>query len=675
MKLIEIDLTDFRQFYGKQIPIKLAADNKNITIIFGENGEGKTGIFRALMFALFGTRYLSQDNEKDDIHLVNLLKLKENEGNPVTANVTVVFGQGLKVWRISRDIMGYQAGKKVIEKMGNIKLNEIDENGNLSPNTIEDENVVSGIINKIIDEKIKDFFLFDGEKIETLAKTNSDVKKEIKAAIIKLLQIDKIDLAKDILEKMYRKEQRRITEKSSNIDVQQAQKSKSYIEEELKNIQELMETYKENQRLCQKEIEETDRKLSETKPIRELQNKIEEKKKEKDAKCELLYAHKRALKESYFNEGHFLVMKDVYGNTKLYLNQLLTEQNDLVSIEVIEKILREGKCICGTDINSSKEVLEKIQLLKTQYSRSKLTPFIGQVNGVIYDFEKRNDEVVDNLREKLSKIREVKDEVDDIDQQISELLKEKKERSRDEKNLSELENKLDDKKIELARIRSEINRLNDKTDQLESDLKEAIRKLDEIISADTTLRKDRKRLDYIARLSDEFNKLFIEYSDEMRKELMKTTTEIFKTLINKKDRELIERVEINEKYELELHNWNGTKITQDISQGQRQIVALSFITALAKVAADGRDNIDFPLFMDTPFGRMSGTNRDNLIKNIPNLASQWILLLTDTEFSQSEEIMVKSTNKLGRWYRLEQKKVYHTDIVEVNLNDTMATRR
>lgn len=79
--------------------------------------------------------------------------------------------------------------------------------------------------------------------------------------------------------------------------------------------------------------------------------------------------------------------------------------------------------------------------------------------------------------------------------------------------------------------------------------------------------------------------------------------------------------------------------------------------------------------MDTPFGRISGNNRDNLIENIPKLTSQWILLLTDTEFTTSEEVKLKSTQRLGRWYKLEQISIGHTQIKEVELNENMATRR
>lgn len=169
--------------------------------------------------------------------------------------------------------------------------------------------------------------------------------------------------------------------------------------------------------------------------------------------------------------------------------------------------------------------------------------------------------------------------------------------------------------------------------------------------------------------------IFDIYSTDMRNRLMKETTNIFRLLIDVKDKNLIESIKINEKYEIELYNWGGTKITQYLSQGQKQVMSLAFITALAKVAAGGDKNIDFPLVMDTPFGRISGNNRDNLIENILNLTSQWVLLLTDTEFSISEEIKIKSTNKLGKWYKLEQIKPGHTNIIELDLDEQMATRR
>src|SRR5699024_1046108 len=166
------------------------------------------------------------------------------------------------------------------------------------------------------------------------------------------------------------------------------------------------------------------------------------------------------------------------------------------------------------------------------------------------------------------------------------------------------------------------------------------------------------------------------FSEDVRSLLGEYTSDIFKKLIDKKDLEVINHVEIDGHFQIGAFNNNGYKITQDISQGQRQILSLSFITALAKLAVreDSVDKIDYPLFMDSPFNRLSGMNRDNLIEKIPNLTSQWILLVTDTELTPSEEKVFKSTNRLGKWYRINQLDIHHSEIEAVDLNETMSTR-
>lgn len=62
MKIKKLKLENFRQFYG-QHEIEFGQDQKNTTIILGANGNGKTGIFRAVVYSLYGDISLEQDNK------------------------------------------------------------------------------------------------------------------------------------------------------------------------------------------------------------------------------------------------------------------------------------------------------------------------------------------------------------------------------------------------------------------------------------------------------------------------------------------------------------------------------------------------------------------------------------------------------------------------------------
>lgn len=675
MKLISIKLRNFRQFYGKQI-IDFASGDNNITIIFGENGKGKTGIYRALTFGLFGEKYLAQDNKKDIIHLVNFKILDENIGTPVDGGVEVFFEYEGKKYVIERFVQGYKQGNDITERILEPVLKIIDENGNYSTNPIEGYEKVRDIINNIMDEKIKDFFLFDGEKIETLAKTDRSVKDEVKIGIVKLLQIDKLDQSINILKSLYNKERKSIIKKSSNINLKAKEDEITIIENKIENLYEKINIKRENKISCELEIEDNEKKLADNEGIREIQEEIKSLKRINETKKQNLDTLKESLRREYFKETPLLMMNEYHHRTKVYLEQIMIEQQDLVPLELIEKSLKEMHCsCCGTNLYESNNALKNVERLKQTYKRSAMTPLIGLINNSIYDFNMKKEDINNGIIKKLKDIRIVRDEINDYTKDIEKLNKKKKDCSGEATNLQEIEKSIENKKKSKKILIEEINKLELQIEAYQKELCETKRQYDKLISQDITLKYERKKLAYIEKLRDSLMKIFSEYSDEMRNEIMDETTTNFKKLIDKKDKNVIESIKINKKYEIELYNWSGTKITQDISQGQRQIVSLAFITALAKVAAGSKDNINFPLFMDTPFGRISGNNRDNLIENIPHLTSQWILLLTDTEFTISEEFGFKNTGKLGAWYKLDQISPGHTNITKVDLKETMATRR
>lgn len=675
MKILQISLNNFRQFYGLQ-NICFAHGEKNITIIFGENGKGKTGIFRALMFGLFGDFSLRQDDEKGkNLHILNLKALKENLNNPVDGSVKVIFEHKGKKYELKRVIQGVMSSNSHVERVLDPRLYTFDENGNYAAEPIIDNEEIKVIINGIIHEKIKDFFLFDAEKIDTLTKTDLKIKEEVKTAIVKLMQIDKLEEGISLLKKLYNSERKMILENSQNLDLNRREVEIEDLIDQIKKIEEKIVLKEDNKESCNCEINAIETKLLENEDVRKLKIKYEEEIQKKNMNVKLARAKKDELKQILLQNAHTLVIKDSYIPTKRYLDQIIVDQKDLIPIEVIEKSLNDMMCACcKTKLEQNEEHYKNILMIKKNFKRSELTPLISLINSNIHDISVDEDEIYNKIEQCLFEFREIKDDIEETQKMIDKYKSEITLEANKQENLKELEKSLESKKKYLVDLNVEIAIVKEKLEEMKKEKLKKEEEFNKLLKAQDGLKKDNLVLYHIEKFKSALENIFEEYSDEMREELTSEATKIFKLLIDRKDKDLIKKIEINDKYEIDLIGWEHINITQDISQGQRQVVALSFITALAKVAAGGTNNIDFPLFMDTPFGRISGNNRDHLIDNIHKLTSQWILLLTDTELSRDEEMRFKSTGKLGKWYRLDQVEKYHSNIVEIDLNDTMATR-
>jgi len=83
MILQKMTLDNFRQFRGSQEIEFARGSGGNVTVVFGENGRGKTGLYRALLFCLYGQKRLSQDAQVDDreLYLVNYPEMEAHAGD------------------------------------------------------------------------------------------------------------------------------------------------------------------------------------------------------------------------------------------------------------------------------------------------------------------------------------------------------------------------------------------------------------------------------------------------------------------------------------------------------------------------------------------------------------------------------------------------------------------
>ena len=687
MRLLELELKDFRQYYDKQNIEFGTVEDKNISIILGENGEGKTSIFRAVIFCLFGQMYLNEEEsiisrirkEQDIVHLVNFNKLQENIGEPVLTYVRLKFEHEGYIYDLKRSKLEMKDddGEIICNEPTEVELFVTNPDGNTEGTPIVQDRDIQDILSNIMDRKLKDFFLFDGEKIENLTKPKKEAREEVKKGVLRLLQIDSITASIDILQGIEKKQSDKTRSMSSNTKLKSKHDEMDQILKKIENQEIDIDILKENLGSYEQEREEIELKLAKDADIQELMEKRNQKIKEKNDKKRLLGEIKIGAKKFLPEHAHNIILDDYIFKTKNFLGQEIIDKkySSDISIELLENILKDKTCICGRDFEEGTKTFEVLTELKKQYGRSELSSFINIFRSEVRDYYDKREEYINEMENILEKIRDVEDEIEELDCELRNINDQIDEKSQNEENLKYLKKQNE----ELKKIEEETKiklKIAEKTFQDLNSSKEKLQnEIDKLAKEEASLIVEYSKLNYIRELKKNFEKILSDYSIEMRGKISSEATNLFKSMISEKDKHLIEKIEITDNYEIKVKGWNNSPMTSDISSGQRQIVSLSFVTALAKTASGSMNMMNIPLFMDTPFGRISGENRDNLIRVLPNLTVQWILLMTDTEFTRTEEIQFKKTGKIGSIYRLKQIKQGYTKIEKIQNMDEMLSRR
>jgi DNA sulfur modification protein DndD len=136
-------------------------------------------------------------------------------------------------------------------------------------------------------------------------------------------------------------------------------------------------------------------------------------------------------------------------------------------------------------------------------------------------------------------------------------------------------------------------------------------------------------------VSEIFEKSIDSYREGRRKEVEIQATDIFKQIRSKED---FARLSINDNFGLSIITKSGTILDKSEwrSAGEEQVVALALIGALNKCSKTVA-----PVFMDTPFGRLDNKHVGKVLKYLPTMSEQIVLLVTDREFSKADEILLE----------------------------------
>jgi DNA sulfur modification protein DndD len=661
LRLKKIVTNNFKQYYGEQYITFSGAtegEENNVTVVYGENGRGKTTLYRSMLFGFYGDRFLEQDDYEDNkesvIYLANLKALDEaaEEGKGIHVGVTIEFTHNNDLYKINRYFNALKdTNGNIHEDMPSVKLTIIKAEGNTELLDEAKSDEIREIMNSILDERVKNYFLFDGERIEALTKASKKQKENIRMGIKNLLKIDNLFLLKQALEEN-RRDLNRELKKISTGDMLKNLQDLEKAEEAIVGIQDNIQSLTKDLQYAEKQKGEIDRKLKEIEDQRPVLDKIL-----------TLEQTITKLEEEKTNTNQqmvdltpslsILLAKDVVGEliADLEGQRIRGEVPSEIKTELIDRLLNEMRCICGRELNIGSEEYEALLNWKKKSNTQMYEKHAMKLFGDLKTSISHITHTSGSISESLSHVAQIEEQLELYTNDYERLKKEVG-------DVSKTDMASDFKYRDT--LMKEIAKREQQLEGLEEDLAEALKHKEELdrkqksFDVENELQAQIKRKVEIGDKSlAALNEIIHSFEEEIKVELEEKANEIFKSLIDDGGSTNLKKIIVKDNYTLDVLDWTGRPFLANISAGQRQIISLSFITALAEVAG-GSSTLEIPLFMDTPFGRLSPDHRHNLVSLIPTITPQWILLVTGSEFKEEEEAkFLKETGKWDKFYLLD----------------------
>jgi DNA sulfur modification protein DndD len=667
MFIKEIELNNFRIYKGSNKISLLPSDDKNIILISGKNGFGKTTFLMSLVWCLYGKQM-----EKVDELYEKEIKDKGNYAKYIANSLNrKAYDEGVTEFSISITFSGVNIPDVTCKEV------TIKRSYNIISNTSDRvEVLIDGYQNELIDDLTKDnqrgeeifirdfilpieiakFFFFDAEKIVSLAEVNSPTqRKQLSKAYSEVLGIQKYeDLKANLEEKQddYRRRSAKPEEKNELIqlhaDIQKAQ-------DEISTISDKIDDLKHERNQHEKDAEDIQRRLirdgdkmtlDELNVLRQEQSDLEFKKNELQEQL-----------KDYFD----LIPFALAGETVTGISEQLFSERQLNDLKFKQDDVNEKITQIRQDIEVEKKnqkivfdiptvdfYEDQIKRLVKKYFYSENIDFDSNIT-TLHDFSNSQtnefNQLVSTLKhsfkESFSRLNSeysyLKNQLDSIYRKIRDA-----EKSAEDEYISGLRERKEGHDKRIISIESEIGILNQRIGELQNQIKthkqrqEILRKKIDESSQYTEKEKRTKQL--IQKLQT-FIALFKEEKKKSLEEKMLNGLEI---LMHKKG--FIKRVEVDinqtgDDIDINLINSNNKVIDRgSLSMGERQMYASALLSALVD-----ESEIDFPVFIDSPMQKFDEEHAENIIKYFyPNVSKQVIIFpLINKELTANEYLKLK----------------------------------
>lgn len=661
MLLESIKLENFRQFRNEYIEFAQGTDGKNVTIIIGDNGAGKTTFAQAFFWCLYG------ETEFSDKNMINKLVASDMKpGQKEKVQVTLKLTHG----NVSYTLMREQVYSKDYSNRikGDNTIFDIAIKNSKGNTTYVKKTLCEGEVKSILPKELSKYFFFDGERIEKMSKDISTGKKttDFAEAVKGLLGLNAMFSAIQ-----------HFNPRTKNSVIGSYESSYS-ANSNIKIIE-----YTETIKSCKEKIAEIDSRID------ELENQIEQANSRKAEKVEeiKLYAEGEELqlqKEKLLGQiksvktSRSTVIKEISKNFNANMSFFFSSSLMLKALEflankdfvgkdipfmhskTIEYLLKQKVCICGTHLDEGSVPYNTVKGLLEFLPPQSLSTNVSDFKKESNRRANARENLYDDIREKMAIISKQDEDIVNLNDDLNAI--EKKFSGNDVRNTVRTINaeiQICDQTIK--KNQTERDQLLRKKGGFEKDATRADTERRNLTLLDENNKKIEIYKAYAEKIHEELQEVYISSETEIRSKLEATINEIFRTIY-----EGGLSLTIDEKYHIFVYadEYDGDVET---STAQSISVIFAFITGIIKMARENRtaNNEDaqllssepYPLVMDAPLSTFDKRRIKTVCESLPNIAEQVIIFIKDTDGELAEDYMGE---KIGSRHQFDKKNEFET---------------
>ena len=622
MIIRNIKISNFRSYRGLTNIDFTIDNNKNITLISGKNGFGKTSFLTALIWGFYGKlmskvedKYKSEINNCGGYHKYIKQQFNRNQKKDKIIKVEIKISD-IMIPSIPCENITIARTFNVLNSNENIEI-LIDGDANELTKKVGFETFINDFI---LPREIAKFFFFDSEKIVSLAEAKTkDQLKSLSRAYSEVLGLKKYDDLKQGLKSLVSSLKRRGVNDIDHDRLNKLTDQQNTLNNELDFFQEtLLDTENQIEQLKLKSDNFQEKLIREGATISLIDFK--NLKENYNQKLKLAQEIRKELND-LLEYIPFMISGGLFEKlikqVNKEINSGVSELNDETIIEinkVIKKVLKNDSSKYIDDINKG---------IKSLGEGSK-TGFLLDYNNERY---RKILAVNDNIQNSMkSRYKEILRKEKDIRFDLNKTLK--KIRSYENKNTNPLNQKYREEKFgvdsQIENLLIKKGELTQNKNDLGAKLTIINKQISELENKQKLIGDDKKKLAVTEKVLIKIERIAKRIKTEKKHSLERSILLGMNSLMHKTD--FIEKVNIelyDDYLDINLIDRDGNKIDKEsLSKGEQQLYATSILKSLVE-----ESGISFPIFVDSPLQKFDKDHSRNIIKKFyPSISKQVVLL-------------------------------------------------